>query len=60
MTTTVNQLRSQARDDDTPYNPAKDFAQTIRQAMIQVAKVIFSLTYEQGMKIDEINPSFFY
>ena len=59
MTTTVNKLRSQARDDDTPYNPAKDLAETIRQAMIQVAKVIFSLTYEQGMKIDEINPSFF-
>lgn len=32
VTTTVNQLRTQARNDDidTPHDPAKDFAETIR------------------------------
>ena len=29
VTSTVNQLRSQVRNDDTPYDPAKDFAETI-------------------------------
>ena len=36
VTTTVNQLRSQVRNDDTPYDPAKDFAETIR-AQVQQA-----------------------
>jgi DNA repair protein REV1 len=35
VTTTVNQLRSQVRDDDTPYDPAKDFAETIRAQVRQ-------------------------
>jgi DNA repair protein REV1 len=36
VSTTVNQLRSQVRSDDTPYDPAKDFAETIR-AQVQQA-----------------------
>ena len=36
VTTTVNQLRSQVRNDDTAYDPAKDFAETIR-AQVQQA-----------------------
>lgn len=35
VSTTVNQLRSQARRDDTPYDPAKDFAETIRAQVHQ-------------------------
>ena len=35
VTTTVNQLRSQVRNDDTPYDPAKDFAETIRAQVRQ-------------------------
>src|SRR5882757_9860570 len=33
VTTTVNQLRPQ--NDDTPYDPAKDFAETIRAQVRQ-------------------------
>ena len=48
--TTVNhwQLRSLVRNDDTPYDTAKDLADTIRAHVQQatLAKVIFSLTYE--------------
>ena len=36
VSTTVNQLRSQVRNDNTPYDPAKDFAETIR-AQVQQA-----------------------
>ena len=36
VTTTVNQLRSQVRDNDTLCDPAKDFAETIR-AQVQQA-----------------------
>ena len=35
VTTTVNQLRSQIRNDDTSYDPAKDFAETIRSQVHQ-------------------------
>ena len=35
VTTTVNQLRPQARNDDTLYDPAKDFAETIRAQVRQ-------------------------
>ena len=35
VTTTVNQLRPQARSDDTPYDPAKDLAETIRAQVRQ-------------------------
>ena len=36
VSTRVNQLRSQVRNDDMPYDPAKDFAETIR-AQVQQA-----------------------
>ena len=36
VTTTVNQLRSQVTNDDTSYDPAKDFAEMIR-AQVQQA-----------------------
>ena len=53
VTTTVNQLRSQVRDDDTPYDPAKDFAETIRAQVQQATSCEGnSLTYVwQGMKL---------
>ena len=35
VTTRVNQLRPQGRNDDTPYDPAKDFAETIRAQVRQ-------------------------
>ena len=35
VTSTVNQLRSQVRNDETPYDPAKDFAETIRAQVHQ-------------------------
>ena len=35
VTSTVNQLRSQVRNDNTPYDPAKDFAETIRAQVHQ-------------------------
>jgi DNA repair protein REV1 len=36
VTTTVNELRTHVRDDDTTYDPAKDFAEKIR-AQVQQA-----------------------
>jgi len=35
VTSTVNQLRPQARNEDTPYDPAKDLAEMIRTQVRQ-------------------------
>ena len=58
VTTTVNELRSQVRDDDTTYDPAKDFAETIRAQVRQATSCEGTILPLHERARHEINPVF--